>query len=660
VDNIRGLTVKFDADTSEFKRQLKDFDKNLKVTAKEGKLLADSLKLEWNPEKFKQAQKAAEDAISKTAEKAEVLKQRLAHMEEKGLSTDKQVEEFKKLQNELLYTENSLIKLQKNLEDLDKIKLENLQKQFEKTGKKLTDVGKAMLPISAMAGAMVGGITAATKSAAKFADEISTLATQLDVTADQMQRYQYIGQQLTVSSDQIAKGFVTLRGTIGKALTGETNKATKALEKLGFTLEDLKIKTADEVFEETIARLSTIEDSTVQATAATQIFGEKVATDLTPMLKASSDTMATLNAEYDASGHLTDEQIGKLAALSNAFKKLKTELGNVAKEIGAVFAPTFQRLAEFFEEKLLPKIKKVTDWFENLSDGQKDLILGIGALVTALAPLLLIGGKLVTGVGALLPVLTKLGGAMTGVLGPVGLVIGALALLYATSEDFRKVTDEFIKTVLTSFKPLITTLGDVVTGVVSDLMPLVAILGDALAPVLEAVIPLMGTLGEVMAKVVAANLTTFVGIFKAVAPLLKTVMGLVKPLADMLTFILVPALDLISFALKPVLVILEAIIDSFTWIFKQIGKAGSWLGEKLGISQKDQKAMAGTPQAGETATSTAEKAVTAGATYGDYYSNFTDNSQKSFTVNLTINNYGAELDYDDVVTQINRRLATQY
>lgn len=604
-DNIKGLTVEFSASTSKFKKQMRDFDKDLKQTRKESNLLAESLKLEWNPEKFKQAQEAARKAIVKTSEKAVVLQARLKHMEEKGLSTDKQRQEFQKLQTELSYTENSLIKLNREMGKLDKLKLENLQKQFDKVGKKLTDVGKAMAPISAMAGAMVGGITAATQSAAKFADEISTLATQLDVTADQMQRYQYIGQQLSVSSEGIAKGFVTLRGTIGKALTGETNKATEALEKLGFTLEDLKIKTADEVFEETIARLSTIEDSTVQATAATQIFGESVATDLLPMLKASSDTMANLNAEYEASGHLTDEQIEKLAKLDNAFKNLKTQLGNIIKTIGSAFAPTFQRLAEFFEKKLIPAIRKITDWFGNFSDGQKDLILGVGALVTALAPLLLIGGKLTSSFGKMLPILKGMSEHMRSLLGPIGIVLGALTLLYATNEEFRKSINKIIEA-----------------------------LGKSLTPIL-----------------------------KLVADLFSMLWKILQPLIDLIVAILIPALELLMLVLQPILDVVMAIVDAISWIFKQVGKLGSWLGKKLGLSKKEQKAMAEAdePQTGKTATSIAEnEAMRSILNSEQHFSNYTDNSQKSFTVNLTINNYGAELDYNDVVKQINRRLAEQY
>lgn len=40
--------------------------------------------------------------------------------------------------------------------------------------------------------------------------------------------------------------------------------------------------------------------------------------------------------------------------------------------------------------------------------------------------------------------------------------------------------------------------------------------------------------------------------------------------------------------------------------------------------------------------------------------NYNDNSVKNFNINLTIQNFGEELDYDEVVRQINLRLAEQF
>ena len=40
-----------------------------------------------------------------------------------------------------------------------------------------------------------------------------------------------------------------------------------------------------------------------------------------------------------------------------------------------------------------------TTWFKNLDDSTKQLIVKIGAIVAAIAPALLIGGKVVSGIG---------------------------------------------------------------------------------------------------------------------------------------------------------------------------------------------------------------------------------------------------------------------
>lgn len=87
-EEIRGLSVKFDADFSEFKKGLKSADKDINTTQKQLKLLQDSLKIEWDAKKFTQAQQQAQKALEATQEKANLLRKRLAAMEQAGV-TDK-------------------------------------------------------------------------------------------------------------------------------------------------------------------------------------------------------------------------------------------------------------------------------------------------------------------------------------------------------------------------------------------------------------------------------------------------------------------------------------------------------------------------------------------------------------------------------------------
>ena len=237
-NNIKGLTIEFNADTSKFKSQMNRFNKDLSETRKESKALSDSLKFEWNPDKFLKAQDTAKKAIEKTEEKAQVLRDRLKAMEEHGIRTDKQKAELQKWQTELAYTEKSLGYLQNELKKLNNVKMEHLQKQFTDLGEKISKAGNAMKPISALAAGVVGGLTAMGASAMKSGGELDDMAMKMDMTAESYQKLSYVAAQTGSDISRIERSFTLLRDTMGKALTGETNKSTEALQKLGFAFAE--------------------------------------------------------------------------------------------------------------------------------------------------------------------------------------------------------------------------------------------------------------------------------------------------------------------------------------------------------------------------------------------------------------------------------------
>ena len=68
---------------------------------------------------------------------------------------------------------------------------------------------------------------------------------------------------------------------------------------------------------------------------------------------------------------------------------------------------------------------------QRLTPEQTNLIIQIGLVVAAIAPLLIIGGKLITGIGMLLAFAPMVVSAFSFLIGPVGLVIAAIAALIA-------------------------------------------------------------------------------------------------------------------------------------------------------------------------------------------------------------------------------------
>ena len=100
-DKIRGLTVEISADASQFNKQMSAVRKEAKSSKEELTALQKSLELEFDGEKLARAQKVAQDAIDATAERADVLRERLKFLEESG---DADTSHYRQIQAELAKT----------------------------------------------------------------------------------------------------------------------------------------------------------------------------------------------------------------------------------------------------------------------------------------------------------------------------------------------------------------------------------------------------------------------------------------------------------------------------------------------------------------------------------------------------------------------------
>lgn len=161
-----------------------------------------------------------------------------------------------------------------------------------------------------------------------------------------------------------------------------------------------------------------------------------------------NDTLDTMSSKTDDVG----EALDKLNTPSVKAKKSLNQLKNSGIELGTslltALLPTI--------DKITSGVEKATTWFSGLDDGTKTMIGTAMAVVAGLAPVLMVGGKVVGGIGTFIKFVPKIksgitmisGGfkALWGVLSanPIILIIGAVAGLVAgfiylwnTSEAFR-------------------------------------------------------------------------------------------------------------------------------------------------------------------------------------------------------------------------------
>lgn len=431
-NSIKGVSVKIGADTSDFIKGLKAVDKEINQTQKTANALQKGLKLEYNEKNFLQAQKQIQSALTTTEQKADAIKKQMREMEKAGnVDTDG----YRKLETALASTETTASKLKKQLEEVDKIKLENAYKGVNNLSKGLETASKKTALLSAGAVGAIAGINKLAKDAVATGDEIQTTADQYNLSAEAIQKWNYIALQSDVASDQLYKAMTKSRDAIGTALAGGTSTAKTALESL---IGDLtKVPTDTEgAFNTIINALASVEDSTMQAFYANEVFGERISVSLIPLLNQGADGLAQLGREFESVGYLSDEQVRKLADFDNELNNFNTRIENAKTELGLALLPILDRFVTLLEDNVIPAIKSLTEWFDGLSPSMQDIITGGLLLFASLSPVLLIISKLIGAIPNLAKAFNFLKGHVGSLQLGVGSLLASLGLIFGLIENW--------------------------------------------------------------------------------------------------------------------------------------------------------------------------------------------------------------------------------
>lgn len=207
----------------------------------------------------------------------------------------------------------------------------------------------------------------------------------------------------------------------------------------------------------------------------------------------------------------TEEVANKqLKSFTNQMKNLWNQMVLVGVEIGARMAP--------YLEKLSNLIKRGLQWWWNLSDATKDLIVKWGLFAFGIGPVFLILSKIIlsfTGLAAMMNTVISLTSVFTGGFLKVGkLFSGPVSLLVAP-------INFLIKGVQALSWKMIPLLG-IISAIVPSLAPLLLMIGAA-APLVGG---LFGKLTLVTGLIpgfvkLGATVAFFLSLWKSAAPLLK-------------------------------------------------------------------------------------------------------------------------------------------
>lgn len=434
--NIKGITIEFRGDTTKLDKALKDVNKETRSIDKELQQVNKDLK--FNPtsvELWKQKQQLLTQKVAETKEKLDILKQAQKQMDAEGV--DKNSEQYRKLQREIIETESKLKNCETQLKKVGNANLQALSKQLDQVSQKTKGLSTA-------AAAFGGALLANTYNAAKQADDIATLAQRYGVTTDEIQKMNYAQNLVDVSTD-------SMLGSMQK-MTKQMGANNKAFEELGVSITntDGTMRDSTDVWYDVLAALGKVENETERDILAQELFGRSAA-ELAGIIDDGGAALKEYGKEAEDAGViLSEDGVSAAVEFNDAMDRIKATITGDLLKAGAQLAQSLVPVMQ----KLVNVISKLFGWFGNLDGRTQKIILAIAGVVAAISPVAGIISKIMSAITLLKPILL----AITG---PVGLVVAGITALgagliyaYNHSEKFRSV----VNSVFTFIKGLVTTV----------------------------------------------------------------------------------------------------------------------------------------------------------------------------------------------------------
>lgn len=270
-----------------------------------------------------------------------------------------------------------------------------------------------------------------TKESAAFADNIITLSMQTGQTTEQLQEFSYATELIDVSVDTLQGSLTKLTNNMQDTING-TGNAKASFEALGISVTDAdgNMRSANDVFYETIDALGDVKNETERDAMAMDIFGRS-AQDLNPLIIQGSETLKAYAQEAHNVGYvLDDEALSALGAVDDAYQRLQKSQEGAKNQLSAEFAPY---LTEFYE--------KITKLIKDGGQALKDsgIVDSFGMLLETVGDIIAPTDQLSSDtVPKLTEALRPLAEIMAGIADTIDFISGAATVLTTGIWDWDK------------------------------------------------------------------------------------------------------------------------------------------------------------------------------------------------------------------------------
>lgn len=301
----------------------------------------------------------------------------------------------------------------------------------------------------------------------------------------------------------------------------------KAISTFSAEGKDAKVE-----FKKTLEEIKKCPDIASATTKAIEVFGTKAGPDLADAIQGGRFEFEEMLALVESSGgqleatfDATQSPADKAKVALNNLTLAGSQLGDV---IQTALGPVFEMIAEL--------LKDFTGWFKNLNPEIKQMIVLVGGIALAIGPLLVLIGALAGPVSTALKLFANfklalfgaaeqagaIGTVMSGLTGPIMIIIGIIALvtaaiidLYNNNKEFRENVSEMIS----NFMEIIQTFWN------SFLSPILTAVKDILLDIWNnAILPIWDTVKNCIADIIAK----FSELLAVLTPVINFIINLIS------------------------------------------------------------------------------------------------------------------------------------
>lgn len=348
-------------------------------------------------------------------------------------------------------------------------KLKLAQRSVQDFASEAQGVAQAVgAPFAAVAGAVGFSLQSAVTGFAQAGDGLDKMSARLGISAVKLQEWSFAATHAGAAPEDLEDALKDLSEKIAEVAGGDTGDAAQLFSALGISVKDAsgKIRPASDIFEEVADAIQRNEDPALRTKIAMVLMGDS-GRKLIPMLSGGAQGLDDMAKQaHDLGLVMNEDAVAAAAKMTDHMDDMKASVTAVGHEIGYRLSPVvismsdrFRDLAAANKGALGEKVEKVAGSFAdaigkidfegiasailtiadysvrafNAIGGFNTVLYGMGALIAGKSIMAVVSlGSSVIGLvqsfGAVASAAKAFGIVATTSMGPIGWVLGALAV----------------------------------------------------------------------------------------------------------------------------------------------------------------------------------------------------------------------------------------